>query len=58
MGQGEVAGRRRRHQANRLTFRDATRTAEFAKDKTCYGQPATVDTDEVPTHIADRWTIN
>lgn len=41
-----------------MRFRDATRAAAFAADKTCYGRPATVDTDVVPARIADRWSIN
>lgn len=36
-------------------FRSLAAAQRFARDKICYGAPATVETDEVPVHIAQRW---
>ena len=38
-------------------FRREADAKAFAAQNTCYGQPATYDRDEVPEHIAQRWSI-
>ena len=39
-------------------FRRESDAKAFATKQTHYGQPATVDRDEVPNRIAQRWEIN
>lgn len=36
-------------------FRSERQANEFAEGKTLYGQPATVDQDDVPVSLARRW---
>ena len=37
-------------------FRNERDAKLFASRNTCYGKPATCDRDEVPRHIASRWS--
>jgi hypothetical protein len=40
-----------------MRFASAARAAEFAKGREVYGKPCTVDADDVPERIAQRWSI-
>ena len=37
-------------------FRSKAAAARFAAGRECYGKPATVETAEVPSRLADRWS--
>ena len=39
-------------------FRKQADANAFASQRTHYGTPATVDRDDVPNRIAQRWSIN
>ena len=38
-------------------FRRKADAEQFAKESSCWGGPARVQTDNVPVRIAQRWTI-
>lgn len=38
-------------------FRSEREARSFAVGKALYGQPATVDSDDVPVHLARRWGV-
>ena len=41
-----------------MRFRRRADAETFAKGREVYGKTATVDVDQVPQRIADRWSIN
>ena len=40
-----------------MRFRSQQRAAEFAQGREVYGKLATVERDEVPERLAQRWSI-
>ena len=38
-------------------FRNKADAGRFAATRTCYGEPAKVDEDDVPKAIAQRWDV-
>lgn len=40
-----------------MRFGNRAQADEFAKGKVIYGKPASVEVDDVPRHLAQRWGV-